>query len=72
MNNFIFIIDMTYFNLSTYKSSAVNNCNFLQVCYEGYGIRKRQLLKMFQLYLIIFYMWKQTQVLTSPESQTSK
>jgi len=35
MNNFIFIIDVTYFNLSTYKSSAVNNCNFLQVCYES-------------------------------------
>ena len=26
---------MTHFNLSTYKSGAVNNCNFLQVCYES-------------------------------------
>lgn len=35
MNNFIFNTDVTYFNLSTYKSSAVNNGNFLQVCYES-------------------------------------
>lgn len=35
MKNVILNTDVTYFNLSTYKSGAVNNGNFLQVCYES-------------------------------------